>query len=434
MSRAVSTGNSAGPEPLLAPLHRMEFAAPGPPRLTELTDGSPAWLVSRYPDVRQVLSDSRFGRAELYAPDGPSVSQVPGLVNDPDLMFNQDGPGHLRLRRTMRRAFTPRAVARWQPWIAAIVEQLLDGLADSNSDGDGDGPVDIVAEFTLPLPVAVISRLMGLDASARERMRHWSDHAFTDGSRCGDEVGAAMAEFSAFGAELLAARRREPGDDLVSGLVRAADEEGGIPEAQLVSLVCGLVVGGHDSTMTMLGNSLLYLLAERQEVWPRLAAAGESAGAVADRLLHLIPLGDDRGSTRRATEGVEVGGVLIPAGAVVLADCGMANRDPAVFPASTADDLFAPLEAPTLSFGAGPHYCLGAWLARVELQLALQRLAARFPGLRLAQPPDSVHWRVGTTSRSPERLLVTWPRREPDPVGPAPSGSLSGVRPGGRGR
>ncbi|WP_326597098.1 cytochrome P450 [Streptomyces brevispora] len=381
----------------------MEFDAPGPPRLTELTDGSPAWLVSRYPDVRQVLSDSRFGRAELYAADGPSLSQVPGLVNDPDLMFNQDGPSHLRLRRTMRRAFTPRAVARWQPWIASIVEQLLDGLPTH-----GDGPVDIVAEFTLPLPVAVISRLMGLDASARERMRHWSEHAFTDGSRCGDEVGAAMAEFSAFGAELLAARRREPGDDLVSGLVRAADEEGDIPEGQLVSLVCGLVVGGHDSTMTMLGNSLLYLLAERPEAWPLLAAGGEAAGAAADRLLHLIPLGDDRGSTRRAYEGVEVGGVLIPAGAVVLADCGMANRDPAVFPASTADDLFAPLEAPTLSFGAGPHYCLGAWLARMELQLALHSLAVRFPGLRLAQPVESVHWRVGTTSRSPERLPVTW--------------------------
>ncbi|MFG2407969.1 cytochrome P450 [Streptomyces brevispora] len=381
----------------------MEFDAPGPPRLTELTDGSPAWLVSRYPDVRQVLSDSRFGRAELYATDGPSLSQVPGLVNDPDLMFNQDGPSHLRLRRTMRRAFTPRAVARWQPWIASIVEQLLDELP-----AHGDGSVDIVAEFTLPLPVAVISRLMGLDASARERMRHWSEHAFTDGSRRGDEVGAAMAEFSAFGAELLAARRREPGDDLVSGLVRAADEEGDIPEGQLVSLVCGLVVGGHDSTMTMLGNSLLYLLAERPEAWPLLGAGGEAAGAAADRLLHLIPLGDDRGSTRRAYEGVEVGGVLIPAGAVVLADCGMANRDPAVFPASTADDLFAPLEAPTLSFGAGPHYCLGAWLARLELQLALHSLAARFPGLRLAQPVESVHWRVGTTSRSPERLPVTW--------------------------
>lgn len=405
---AAGTSDISGHQPTPAPLHRMEFDAPGPPRPTELTDGSPAWLVSRYADVRQVLSDSRFGRAELYAPDGPPLTRAPGLVNDPALMFNQDGAGHLRLRRTMRRAFTPRAVARWRPWIASMVDQLLDGVARD------DGPVDIVAEFTLPLPVAVMGRLMGLDASAGERLRHWSEHAFTDGSRCDEEVSAAMAEFSAFGAELLATRRREPGDDLVSSLVGAADAEGGIAEAQLVSLVCGLVVGGHDSTMTMLGNSLLYLLAERPEAWPLIAAGEEAAGTAAERLLHLIPLGDDRGSTRRAYEDVEVGGVLIPAGAVVLADCGMANRDRAVFPASTADDLFAPLEAPTLSLGAGRHYCLGAWLARLELRLGLHRLAARFPALRLAQPLESVRWRTGTTSRSPACLLVGPVRRTRD--------------------
>ncbi|MGQ4511291.1 cytochrome P450 [Streptomyces sp. DW26H14] len=380
----------------------MAFDAPGPPGPVSLPDGSPAWLVSRYPDVRQVLGDSRFGRAQLYAADAPPLSEVPDLVNNPDLMFNQDGPSHLRLRRTMRRAFTPRAVARWRPWIAAIVDALLDELAHR------EAPVDIVAEFTLPLPLAVISRLMGLDSSAHERLRHWSEHAFSDGSHDAGEVGAALAEFMAFGAGLLEARRREPGDDLVSGLVAAADAEGGIPGAQLVSLVCGLVVGGHDSTMTMLGNSLLYLLGERPADWPRLASDEEAAGTAADRLIHLIPLGDDRGSTRRASEDVEVGGILIPAGAVVLADCGMANRDPAVFPARTADDLFAPLEAPTLSFGAGPHYCLGAWLARLEIQLSLCRMAARFPGLRLAEPPETVHWRLGTTSRSPARLLVAW--------------------------
>lgn len=401
MSAAV-TDNTDPANQALPPLHRMEFGVPRPPERVELSDGSPAWLVSRYADVRQVLGDSRFGRAGLYTPDGPSLPDVPVLVDDPDLLFNQDGPEHLRLRRTMHRAFTPRAVARWRPWIASIVGQLLDELARR------EAPVDIVAAFALPLPVAVISRLMGLDSSARERMRHWSEYALSDGSRPAEEVGAAMAEFSAFGAELLDLRRRDPGDDLVSGLVRAADEEGGIPEAQLVSLVCGLVVGGHDSTMTMLSNSLLYLLGERPESWPRLAAGEEEAGRVADRLLHGIPLGDDRGTTRRAHEDVEVGGVFIPAGAVVVADCGMANRDPSVFSAQWSEDLFAPLETPTLSFGAGPHYCLGAWLARTELQLALHHLAARFPGLRLTEPASSVRWRLGSTSRGPVRLGVIW--------------------------
>ncbi|MEU6957491.1 cytochrome P450 [Streptomyces sp. NPDC045714] len=388
--------------PAPEPMHRLFFEEPGPPRPAELPGGGPAWQVSRYEDVRQVLSDPRFGRAQLYAPDAPALSGVPDLVNDPDLMFNQDGPDHLRLRRTLRRAFTPRAVARWRPWIAAIVEGLLDRLETRPQ------PADAVAEFALPLPVAVISRLMGLDESAWDRMRHWSEHAFSDGTHDGEQVAAALKEFSAFGAHLLAERRRTPGEDLISGLVAAADEEGGVPEAQLVSLVCGLVVGGHDSTMTMLGNALLYLLGERRETWPRLGADEEAAGHLVDRLVHLVPLGDDRGSTRHAGEDVEVGGVTIPAGAIVLADCGMANRDPEVFPPATLHDLFAPLEAPTLSFGAGPHYCLGAWLARTELQLALHRLAARFPGLRLAAPVDTVVWRTGTTSRGPLRLGVSW--------------------------
>ncbi|MFF8553630.1 cytochrome P450 [Streptomyces sp. NPDC015501] len=394
------TDDPTGPAP--EPMHRLRFEEPGPPRPAELPGGAPAWLVSRYPDVRQVLSDPRFGRAGLYATDAPALSDVPDLVNDPDLMFNQDGPDHLRLRRTLRRAFTPRAVARWRPWIAAIVEELLDRLERREQ------PVDVVAEFALPLPAAVISRLMGLNESAWARMRHWSEHAFSDGTHDSAQVASALEEFSAFGADLLAERRRSPGGDLVSGIVAAADAEGGVPEAQLVSLVCGLVVGGHDSTMTMLGNALLYLLGERRETWPRIGADEEAAGQVVDRLVHLVPLGDDRGSTRHAAADVEVGGVTIPAGAIVIADCGMANRDPDVFPPATLHDLFAPLEAPTLSFGAGPHYCLGVWLARTELQLALHRLAARFPELRLAAPVDAVAWRTGTTSRSPLRLGVTW--------------------------
>ncbi|OSC75652.1 cytochrome [Streptomyces sp. BF-3] len=383
-------------------MHRLRFEEPGPPCPTELPGGTPAWRVSRYADVRQVLSDPRFGRAQLYAPDAPALSDVPDLVNDPDLMFNQDGPDHLRLRRTLRRAFTPRAVARWRPWIAAIVEELLDRLEAKPQ------PADVVAEFAVPLPVAVISRLMGLDESAWDRLRHWSEHAFSDGTHDSGQVVAARKEFSAFGADLLMERRRAPGEDLVSGLVAAADEEEGIPEAQLVTLVCGLVVGGHDSTMTMLGNALLYLLGERRDTWPRLGADEEAAGRLADRLVHLVPLGDDRGSTRHAATDIEVGGVTIPAGAIVLADCGTANRDPEVFPAATLHDLFAPLEAPTLSFGAGPHFCLGAWLARTELQLALYRLAARFPDLRLAAPADTIVWRTGTTSRSPRSLRVRW--------------------------
>ncbi|WP_335936122.1 cytochrome P450 [Streptomyces sp. PTD5-9] len=397
-----SDDHDALPGPQELPLHRAGFEPCGPPRPVVLPDGARAWRVSRYDDVRKVLTDPRFGRARLHTPDAAPLAGQAGLVASADLMFNQDGEDHLRLRRTLRRAFTPRAVARWRPWIAAIVERRLDGLARVGA------PADLVAGFTLPLPVEVISRLMGLDGAARERLGHWSRYAFSDGSHVEEEAEPALAEFAEYGAELLAERRKDPGDDLTSRLVRAADAEGGIPERQLVDLVCGLVVGGHDSTMTMLSNALLYLLAERPECWPRLGAEERAAGAAAERLLHVIPLGDDRGTARHAAGDTEVGGVVIPAGATVLADCGAANRDPDVFPPRQLDDLFAPLEAPTLAFGAGPHYCLGAWLARLELQLSLHRLAARFPGLRLVCPEDPVEWRRGTTSRSPQRIAVTW--------------------------
>lgn len=149
------------PGPSMPPLHRLSFGPAGPPRLVDLPDGTQAWMVSRYADVRKVLTDSRFGRAGLHTADAPSLSGESGLVSSLDLIFNQDGEDHLRLRRTMRRAFTPRAVARWRPWIATIVEQCLDEFADSAR------PADLVAGFTLPLPVAVVSRLMGLDAKAR---------------------------------------------------------------------------------------------------------------------------------------------------------------------------------------------------------------------------------------------------------------------------
>ncbi|GLF94894.1 cytochrome P450 [Streptomyces yaizuensis] len=384
------------------PLHHAIQGVVGPPCPTELSDGSPGWLVSRPGDVRQVLSDARFRRSSLWETDGPALSSVPDLVSNPDLMFNQDGPDHLRLRRTLRRAFTPRAVARWEPWIAAIVEQCLDGLARC------ERPADAVERYALPLPVMVISRLMGLDESVRARLRHWAEHAFSDGSHDSAEVASSLAEFAEVGSALLAERRRAPSDDLVSGMVRAADAEGGVPEAQLVQLVCGLAIGGHDSTMTMLSNCLLYLLGERPDCWERLGADEGAAEVLTDRLLHLIPLGDDRGSARHAAEDIEVGGVVIPAGSVVLADCSLANRDPDIFSARPFDDLFAPLEAPTLAFGAGPHYCLGAWLARLELRLGLHRLAARFPTLRLAEPAEGVEWRLGSSSRSPRRLMVTW--------------------------
>jgi cytochrome P450 len=151
----------------------------------------------------------------------------------------------------------------------------------------------------------------------------------------------------------------------------------------------------------------VYVLGEHRESWPRLACA-ESAESATERLLHRIPLGDEESGSRRAVEDVEIGGVTIPAGSAVAVSFGSANRDPAVFPHEHPGDLFVPLEAPTLAFSAGPHYCLGAWLVRMEMHLSLHRLAVRLPGLRLTEPVEAIEWRRHTTTRAPQRLRATW--------------------------
>ncbi|MFI7104057.1 cytochrome P450 [Streptomyces sp. NPDC050161] len=389
----------------LVPMHCLKLPEPGPPRRTTLPNGTPVWLITRYGDVRKVLTDARFTRSLLFAPDAPPLTDNLNLGNDPDSMFNKDGQEHLRVRRTIQRAFTPRAIERWRPWVTSVVDGLLDELVRRGA------PTDLITGYTLPLPVAVISRLMGMEELRTEQLRHWSEHAFAGAGRDAQDVAVALREFSAFAAELLAERRSSPGDDLVSTLVLTADRNGGIPETQLVNLVCGLVVAGHETTLTVLGNAMLYLLGERPETWARIGSDEEAAGLLADRLLHLIPLGDygDRpGSLLRTSEDVEVGGVRIRAGEVVAADRSAANRDPEVFPSAAHGSLFAPLEGPTLAFGAGQHYCPGTWLARLQLRLALNRLAARLPDLRLTLPLSAVEWRLGTTTRSPLSLPAAW--------------------------
>ncbi|NUS25688.1 MAG: cytochrome P450, partial [Streptomyces sp.] len=365
--------------------------------------GTPVWLVTRYAEVRQVLMDPRFDRRSLHAENAPPLLRVPNLLDDPNGLVNQDGPAHQRLRSTVQRAFTPRAVARWRPWVGSVVTALLDDFAALPR------PADIVEGLTRPLPVSVICRLMGLDHLDRDRIRHWADHALSGGAHTAEEVMAAMTEFGAFAAALIAERRKEPGDDLVSGLIVAGDELG-IEERQLITLTLGLVVAGHETTTSALGNAVVYLLTDGRDGWPLLARDEEAAATAAEQLLRTVPLSEGRvlpGLIRRAVADVEVGGVLIPAGSVVAVQTNSAGRDPDVYPPGPPD-LSAPLTAPSIAFGAGPHHCLGAWLARLELELALHHLAARFPRLRAEFTPGTIEWREGQMTRSPLRLPVSW--------------------------
>ncbi|WP_257032875.1 cytochrome P450 [Streptomyces sp. 1331.2] len=275
------------------------------------------------------------------------------------------------------------------------------------------------------MPFAVTTRLMGLDGDGPDRLdearlQRWTLALLAQGD--GENQGSsaadhaeALAEYGEFTTELIRRRRREPGDDLVSRLVQAADQagghddsqDGGIPEESLVYLTAGLTASGNESVAGALGNALLYLLGERPDHWPRLADP-DTAERTAERLLHFIPLGDDEATIRRATAPVELGGTTIPAGSVVAISLGSANRDPAVHPEGLDADLDLPLAAPTLAFSAGPHYCIGAWRVRLEMRESLHRLATALPGLRLTTPVADIAWQLGGTTRSPARIPVDW--------------------------
>jgi cytochrome P450 len=304
----------------------------------------------------------------------------------------------------VQRAFTPRAIARWRPWVASVVEDLVEQLSSASQ------PVDLISALSRPLPVAVISRLMGLDGLDLKRLAYWSDHALSTSAYTPEQMQEAMVDFLTFGTALVAKRRTDPGDDLVSSLVLAADEDG-VTEQQIVRLTIGLVVAGHETTMTSLGNALVYLLTDGRQAWEQLAGSEEAAATAAEQLLRTVPLGENKvlpGLVRRAREDVEIGGVLIPAGSVVAADTFTANRDPQVYPADWQAELLNPVGVPHLTFGAGPHHCLGAWLARMELELALHRLARRLPDLRLDVPVSEIEWRTGLLTRSPLTLPAVW--------------------------
>ncbi|MFI5821315.1 cytochrome P450 [Streptomyces rishiriensis] len=289
--------------------------------------------------------------------------------------------------------------------MSSVVDELIDRLVES------DRPVDLIGGFARSLPVAVFSRLMGLDGLDNKRLAYWGDHAFAAAAFPSHEVQEALTDFIAFGTELVAQRRADPGEDLVSTLVQAADEDDEVTEHQIVSLVILLVMAGHEVSTTVFGNTLVYLLTDGRATWRELGSDESKAPAAVDQLLRGIPISDRDvlpGFLRRAVEDVEIGGVLIPAGSVVAADTMSANLDPEVYPEDWRVETFSPLDTPHLAFGAGPHYCLGAWLAKLEMELALHRLPKRLPGLRLAVPLEAIEWREGLLTRSPQNLPVTW--------------------------
>jgi cytochrome P450 len=355
--------------------------------------GEPGWLATRYADARLVLGDRRFSRAEALEHDEPRLT--PGQLDSG--MLSMDPPEHTRLRTLVAKAFTMHRVERLRP----RVRELADGiLAEMAALGP---PADLVEHFALPLPVAVICEMLGVPVSDRPRFRVWADAALSTSRLTAEEFEANREELRAYISGLIAQRRAEPADDLMTALIEARDERDRLTELELVDLCGGLLVAGHETTATQIPN-FVYVLLEQPDKWAELRADPELIPTAVEELMRFVPLGNGASFPRYATEDVEVGGVLVRAGEPVMVAVGSANRDGLRF--GSPDELrFDRENNQHVGFGHGVHHCLGAPLARLELQEALRALLARMSGLRLA---GNVVWKTQMLVRGPRTMPVSW--------------------------
>ncbi|HEX4729329.1 MAG TPA: cytochrome P450 [Jatrophihabitans sp.] len=361
----------------------------------ELPDGTRAYLATRHADVRQVFTDPRFSRAAAAGPNRPT-RELGSLAEDS--LIGMDPPRHTKMRRAVSHAFTARRVELLRPAIVELIDQRIDGMIAAGK------PADLIPHLSAPLPIFVISKLFGIAEEDQQKVREWSDALVGDWDA---DPAKPQAALDAFG-ELIAQRRQQRGDDLMSALIDAWDAEDDLSERELISVTAGIFVGGHETTTNQI-NLFLLVLARNPEQLARLDGHDREAVARAvEELSRFIQLGDNGVLLPRVTvEEVELGGVLLPAGSPVLPAVVSANRDSSVFPGADQLDLTR-VNNPHLGYGAGPHHCLGAALARMELQEALGALLRRLPGLRLAVPESELQFKPGLVVRSLESLPVTW--------------------------
>jgi len=323
-----------------------------------------------------------------------------------------DPPEHTRLRTLVAGTFTARRIRQLGPQVASIVDELIDGMLA------GPRLADLVSAFSLPLPVRVICRLLGVPATDQDRFHAWSDTLVGDWDSDYAEMTAALDAMHGYIAELIAVKRAEPADDLISALIAVRDAEDRLSEDELVHMCLAILLGGHETTANQINLSLLALLAHPSQLARLRSDPALLPGAV-EELVRFVQLAGGLTPVRITTEEVTLGGVAIPAGAMVFPMFSLANRDPSVFADPDRLDVTRP-PGTHMAFGIGAHHCLGAQLARIELLEAFRGLLGRLPGLRLAAGFDELRYKEKMTITSVHELPVTW---EPQArLGPGPGG------------
>jgi cytochrome P450 len=365
----------------------------GPVHEVRLADGHSAWLVLGHEQAKAALNDPRLSK-DMYAAlarDGEVVAEGlpgPALARH---MLSVDPPDHTRLRRLAMPAFSRRRVGALEPRIRSIVEWLL---ADLEAHGGADRVVDLVAGFAFPLPFTVICELLGVPEPDRADLGRGLRTllAPSQGAEPTAEAVAASETVVEYLTALLGRKRADPGEDLVTDLVAAADRDGALTERETLSTIFQLIVAGHDTTTSLIGNGTVALLRHPEQRDALVADPGLAPRAVEECLRWDAPV--PHSTFRYTTQEVRIGEVVIPAFAQVIVSLAAANRDPARYRDPESFDIHR-TDGGHLALGHGIHFCLGAPLARMEARIALTALHTRFPAMRLAVEESALHWGHG---------------------------------------
>jgi cytochrome P450 len=380
-----------------------------PPARVRLPDGDEAWLITRFDDVKTVCSDRRVSRdldglleLEQARAGSSTIGQDQAHGESPDSGYEwlyrdilyMDPPDHTRLRKLVSKAFTPRVIDRMRPRIEQIADDLLAPLT-------GTEVVDLMPSFAVPLPMIAISELLGVPEADRPDFYAWS-HVINGASPNPDRTDTERSAADYLGA-LADQKRAEPGPDLMSHMVMASENGDRLSRREVISMALLMLLAGHDTTVNLITNGVLAFLGSPDQLALLRADSSLLPNAVEEILRYDCPV--NISTTRFTLEPIDLGGIRIPAGEMLLISMLSANRDPRQFSAPGTFDITRETGG-HLGFGHGIHYCLGAPLARLEGRVALGKLFHRFPRLRLAVEPATLTYRDSTLMHGPTSLPV----------------------------
>jgi len=346
------------------------------------------WLVPGHADVSALLRDRRLGRTyqhrfthEEFGRTAPPAEQEPFHTLNDHGMLDLEPPDHTRIRRLVSKAFTPRTVERLKPYVHRLAGELVDKLVAA-------GGGDLLTDVAEPLPVAVIAEMLGIPEADRGPLRPWSAdicgmYELNPSEETAAKAVRASVEFTAYLRELIAERRKEPGDDLISGLIAAHDEGDRLTEQEMISTAVLLLNAGHEATVNATVNGWWALFRNPGQLAALRADPSLVPSAVEELMRYDTPL---QLFERWVLDDIEIDGITVPRGAEIAMLFGSANHDPAVFAEPERLDLTR-VDNPHISFSAGIHYCIGAPLARIELAASMTALLERAPGLAPAAEP-----------------------------------------------